>query len=98
MTREDVLNTALRRVTAKPEEYGTPENAFSLIADLWGYYLSEKNGAIELTPADVANMMILLKVARNTQGNKDDTWVDIAGYAACGAEVEECTHTKICRA
>lgn len=88
MTREEVLNAALRKVTAKPEEYGQPENAFSLIADLWGYYLSAKNGAIELTPADVANMMILLKIARNAQGNKEDTWVDIAGYAACGAEVE----------
>lgn len=88
MTREKVLNAALQRVTAKPDEYGEPENSFSLIADLWSDYLSPKNGAIELMPADVANMMILLKIARNTQGNKDDNWVDIAGYAACGAEVE----------
>lgn len=88
MTREEVLNAALRRVMAKPEEYGQPENVFSLIADLWSDYLSTKNGAIELMPADVANMMILLKVARNAQGNKNDSWVDIAGYAACGAEVE----------
>lgn len=87
MTREEVLNAASQRVAAKPEEYGEPENVFSLIADLWSDYLSIKNGAIELMPADVANMMILLKVARNAQGNKDDTWVDIAGYAACGAEV-----------
>ena len=88
MMREKVLNTALQRVAAKPQEYGAPENSFSLIADLWSDYLSTKNGAIELMPADVANMMILLKVARNAQGNKEDTWVDIAGYAACGAEVE----------
>ena len=87
MTREDLLKTALQRVTAKPQEYGAPENSFSLIADLWNDYLSTKNGA-ELMPADVANMMILLKVARNAQGGKDDTWIDIAGYAACGAEVE----------
>ena len=88
MTREEVLNAASQRVAAKPEEYGAPENVFSLIADLWSDYLSTKNGALELMPADVANMMILLKIARNTQGNKEDTWVDIAGYAACGAEVE----------
>lgn len=83
MTRDEVLNTALQRVTAKPQEYGTPENVFGLIADLWSDYLN-----VGIEPADVANMMILLKIARNKHGKKDDTWVDIAGYAACGAEVE----------
>lgn len=38
-----------------------------------------------LTPQDVACMMILLKVARIKSGHhKDDNWIDIAGYAACG--------------
>lgn len=83
MTREEVLNAASQRVTAKPEEYGMPENAFGLIADLWSDYLN-----VGIEPADVANMMILLKIARNKHGKKDDNWVDIAGYAACGAEVE----------
>lgn len=87
MTREEVLAAAVQRVTAKPKEYGEPENVFSLIADLWSDYLSVKNGALELMPADVASMMILLKVARNAHGEKDDNWVDIAGYAACGGEL-----------
>ena len=53
------------------------------IAKLWSYYLETP-----ITPADVANMMIMLKVARlrHTPGVLD-SWLDIAGYAACGAEV-----------
>lgn len=38
---------------------------------------------------DVANMMVLLKVARNKASWHRDNWVDIAGYAACGAEVDK---------
>ena len=34
-------------------------------------------------------MMILLKVSRNRRLGVRDNWVDIAGYAACGAECEE---------
>ena len=34
-------------------------------------------------------MLALLKIARIRSGNgKEDNWVDLAGYAACGAEVE----------
>ena len=42
---------------------------------------------MNLSSADVAAMMIMLKVARVRNGKaKDDSWVDMAGYAACGAE------------
>ena len=41
------------------------------------------------TASDVANMMILLKIARGANGKpKADTWIDIAGYAACGGELQ----------
>ena len=34
-------------------------------------------------------MMILMKIARNMGGvYKQDNWIDIAGYAVCGAEVQ----------
>jgi hypothetical protein len=37
--------------------------------------------------ADVAAMLALLKIARLQQSpNHRDSWVDLAGYAACGAE------------
>ena len=39
------------------------------------------------TSIDVAMMMALLKVARIKAGGTDDSFVDLAGYAACGAEI-----------
>jgi len=44
---------------------------------------------VELKPSDVAAMMALLKIARIATGHgKADNWVDLAGYAACGGELE----------
>jgi len=43
----------------------------------------------EISPADVAMMMILLKVARQAKTPKRDNLVDIAGYARCVAQIEE---------
>lgn len=49
-------------------------------------------GKNDLRPEDVAVMMILLKIARVAGGHgKSDNWVDIAGYAACGGEVQSAT-------
>lgn len=83
MTRAECLNTAEEIVTKdRNSQYGEPEDCFALIARLWTDYT-----AVSLSPADVAAMMILLKVARVRNGKaKDDSWVDMAGYAACGAE------------
>ena len=64
--------------------YGEPEDAFALISDLWAGYLG-----IVVRSQDVANMMILLKVARlKVTPHHHDSWVDIAGYAACGGTVD----------
>lgn len=54
---------------------------------------------ILIEPHDVAVLMILLKVSRLTwTPDKEDTWADIAGYAACGwdcvAEDEELEHDE----
>jgi len=41
-----------------------------------------------IRPADVAVMMSLLKISRIAESpSTGDHWVDLAGYAACGAEV-----------
>lgn len=85
--RESVLNEALR-ITKKDRNtaYGDPEDNFANIAGLWREYLRGKN--IEsLDAADVAAMMILMKVARlKFNPVHRDSWVDAAGYAACGAQ------------
>jgi len=61
----------------RAKEYGHPAENLGRIATLWSAYLKE-----EITAADVATMMILLKVARLKTGvGSRDTWIDIAGYA-----------------
>ena len=84
--RVEILDEA-KNITSngrKAWEYGKPEDSFQTIARFWSGYLDR-----EIKPADVAVMMILLKVARIKSGTgKKDNWVDIAGYAACGGELE----------
>lgn len=83
MTRKDCLDAAAKAaLTDRAREYGDPEDSFGLIAALWSRYTER-----DISSADVAVMMILLKLAR-VEGNPRhmDSWVDIAGYAACGAE------------
>lgn len=84
MTREELLTKAKEIVEgARQEHYGTPENNFRTIADLWAVYLDRP-----IYSHDVAAMMVLMKVARLKADCKhDDSWLDIAGYAACGSEI-----------
>lgn len=84
--REAVLAKAKAAVCGeRDEQYGTPEDNFETIAQYWSLYLG-----IELEALDVANMMILLKLARLGSGAPTlDSFVDIAGYAACGAEIAD---------
>lgn len=84
MTRAETLDKAKQCVCGMREkEYGSPENNFHVIADLWGIYMG-----IEFTATDVAMMMALLKIARIRSGSaSEDSFVDLAGYAACGAEI-----------
>lgn len=83
MTRLDTLKAAAECVCgSREEDYGSPEDNFGVIAGLWTAYTGTA-----VTPKDVAMMMALLKIARAKAGSKPDTYVDLAGYAACGAEI-----------
>lgn len=84
MKREEVLEAAKTCVCGhREQDYGEPERNFECIADLWSAYLCTR-----IEPKDVAAMMALLKIARISSGHgTEDCWVDLAGYAACGAEV-----------
>ena len=89
MTRSQILEAANACVSgSREQDYGSPESNFERIALLWHIYLGERlAGAIE--PTDVAAMLALLKIARIASGNaKADNWIDLAGYAACGGELE----------
>lgn len=83
MNRLETLKAAADCVCgSREEDYGSPEDNFAVIAGLWTAY----TGA-DVTPKDVAMMMALLKIARAKAGSNPDTYVDLAGYAACGAEI-----------
>lgn len=93
MTRAEVLDNAKVCVCGEREQdYGTPENNFTTIGNLWSVYLRTAhpncNIALnEITPKNVAMMMSLLKVARIATGSSPDSFVDLAGYAACAGEI-----------
>lgn len=91
MTRKDVLAAAEKCVCGdREQDYGTPEDSFQVIANLWADYLQGCGVRIDFLEAeDVAAMLALLKIARIATGHgKDDNWIDLAGYAACGGEIE----------
>ena len=72
------------------ETYGGPESSFTTIATLWNEYLRVVTTVPgdALQPHDVAAMLALLKIARiaGSGGTHKDSWLDLAGYAACGWE------------
>lgn len=92
MTREEILTAAEKCVCGdRDEQYGSPENSFTAIAALWNAFLwARGEPSALLTASDVAAMMVLFKIGRIATGqSKDDNWIDIAGYAACGGEISE---------
>lgn len=85
MNREQLLDKARECVTGqRAQDYGKVEDNFGTIASLWGAYLDKT-----ISCEDVAALMVLLKIARIKGGSTDDSWVDVAGYAACGAECKK---------
>ena len=85
-TRKTILDAAEKCVCQdRQDTHGRPEDSFGAIADLWTAYLGTGQ---EIDPVDVANMMVLLKIARAKENPKhQDNWVDMAGYAACAGEI-----------
>lgn len=84
MTRAETLEKAKACVCGQREQdYGSPEDNFRIIAEFWSAYTG-----YPIDSKDVAMMMALLKIARIATGTAtEDSFVDLAGYAACGAEI-----------
>lgn len=90
MNREELLKEVEATCCGNREQaHGNPHGTFERIARLWTTYLRNDGIDAVLTPADVAVMMVLFKVAR-LQGNPAhvDSWVDAVGYLACGCEIQ----------
>lgn len=96
--KRELLEAAIAAVCGdRALNYGKPEANFARIATLWNAYVYIRKQDMvnigqteefELSEWDVANIMILMKVARLMhQPNHKDSWIDIAGYAACGYDI-----------
>ena len=84
--RAEILSEAAQAITVdRAATHGDVERNFEMIAAIWSARLG-----VNLRPDQVAIMLIDLKTAR-AWGNPAhrDNWVDMAGYAACGAEVAQ---------
>ena len=96
MTRNEILRAAEKIVSGeRQEQYGSPEDNFATIAHYWECYLDARaknagtGASFTLSADDVAAMMILFKAGRlSTGAGSADTWIDIAGYAACGGQIQ----------
>lgn len=95
--RSQLLETANKAVSGTRDvAYDQPENNFERIARLWNAHgintglLDPTDELKKFTPADVALMLALVKMGRLAFNPEHlDSWTDIAGYAACGAEVAD---------
>ncbi len=69
---------------ARATEYGEgAENSLPRIAAYWSTYLGR-----ELSARDAANMMVLLKMARESHKPKRDNHVDAIGYLALAEQCD----------
>lgn len=88
---EEIINGQRRK------DYGGVTESFTNLAELWTAYLSrhvesrvantESNRLVDLSPQDVVNLMILMKVSRAQNGFHRDSYVDIAGYSGCAEKI-----------
>lgn len=88
--RVQALCTAAEHIEGdRNVSYGTPTENFANIAAFWnvqfGHLLKKR---ARFMPGHVAQANALQKLARMIAQPKGDNWIDLAGYAACGYEVE----------
>lgn len=89
---ETTLNSALDQVRTKAKEHGDTTASFAMMSEFWTTYVrhtSVARSGLAIQPKDVAQMMVLLKIARTAYGKSGDNHVDEAGYAALAALLGE---------
>lgn len=90
MISADILTEAASIVAgARNETHGNKERSFVAIAAMWTAYLAaRRDPSGPIRPADVAQMMVLLKQRRAEWGAATmDHFVDSAGYSAIAGEL-----------
>ena len=83
LNTKDLLTTAMQLVGGdRHKDYGDKVKNHKNIAKLWPAYKD-----VEITPHDVAIMMVLLKIARTKLGAiSSDTYVDGSAYMSIAGE------------
>lgn len=92
MNTTEILDKAKKLVSGdRHQKHGDKVVNHENIARLWSSYLQNKTQLnINLMPEDVANLMILLKVARSQAGQHNiDDYVDTCGYASIAGEIAQ---------
>ena len=86
MNRDDILETAQNLVRGdRAKDYGDAFENHERIAEMWSAILG-----IDVKAEEVALCMIAVKMSRLCQTPQhEDSWVDIAGYAALGGEIAD---------
>ena len=81
---ETTLEEALRLVVKdRGQAYGLPEDDFARTAGMLNA-LFAKHLREPFKPADIAKLMICVKLSRSMVSTRRDHYVDVAGYAATG--------------
>lgn len=86
LPREQLLDEAKATIGGpRAATYGDATASFQRIADLWTALLPVERA---LTGVDVAKAMAAMKLSRlHETPTHQDSWLDIAGYAALGYEI-----------
>ena len=90
ISKKALLETAIAAVADRGLNYGKPDDNFNRIAERWRAHIQNRFGIqlVGLDAISVAIMCIDLKLARiENQPDHLDSWADVAGYAACGANI-----------
>jgi hypothetical protein len=83
MTRKQMLRGAAHVLEDRCKLYGDPAASMTTVAARWSIALGHK-----VTPEQVVLCLIDLKLARLAcDPTHQDGWIDVAAYAAIGAEL-----------
>jgi hypothetical protein len=85
MNRQDILIQAIQLTMGeRNSQNGDPKENHTRIAKIWSVILDK-----EITPAQVALCMAGLKLARLAYNpDVDDSYIDLAAYAAIAGEIK----------
>ena len=93
MTKEEILKRAKDLISGdRNDTHGDAFQNHAEIAEFWNIFLDKKlQPMASITAEDVALMMVLMKISRNTQGKKNnlDNFIDMCGYAAIAGEIND---------